>query len=315
MKFLFSDLRFGIYLIFLLHLIPFGLDAKEIPRLERRVTWEQGTISKTSAEVWETILKEHEEKTTNQIAILIIRSLEGEILEEYSLKVAEEWKLGQKNLDNGVLIVLSIDDRKVRIEVGYGLEGILTDVYCHRVIQKFMIPHFKSGEYEEGVSAGLNDLLSTLDTGITPEEPSLWEEFQSFRGIGAKDGWHLYLIGLVFVGIILLFATILAFHKEDNSIWSFFFLLIFFQWVPSIFYGYYGWLVCNFIYIFGFLFVRLTRERIVWVKMISDKISDSVVYSTGSSSGGSWSSGGGSSSGGFSGGGGSFGGGGSSGSW
>lgn len=296
-------------------MVSLEIFAKEIPTLERRVTWETGTITNAEAEIWDLSLKEHEEKTTDQIAILVVRSLEGEILEEYSLKVAEEWKLGQKNQDNGVLILLSIEDRKVRIEVGYGLEGILTDAYCNRVIQNTMIPHFKSGNYEEGITAGLKEILTTLDTGVTPEEPSLWEKFQSFRGIGAKEGWHLYLIGLIFVGIIFLFATILAFHKEDNSFWVFFFLLVFFQWVPSIFYGFYGWVVCNSIYIIGFPFVRLTRNRIFWVKAISDKISNSVVYSSGSSSGGGWSSGGGSSSGGFSGGGGSFGGGGSSGSW
>ncbi|WP_232373900.1 TPM domain-containing protein [Leptospira chreensis] len=300
-------------------MVSLEIFAKEIPTLERRVTWETGTITNADAEIWDLSLKEHEEKTTDQIAVLVVRSLEGEILEEYSLKVAEEWKLGQKNQDNGVLILLSIEDRKVRIEVGYGLEGILTDAYCNRVIQNTMIPHFESGNYEEGITAGLKEILTTLDTGVTPEEPTLWEEFQSFRGIGAKEGWHLYLIGLIFVGIIFLFATILAFHKEDNSFWVFFFLLVFFQWVPSIFYGFYGWVFCNSIYIIGFPFVRLTRNRISWVKAISDKISNSVVYSSGSSSGGGWSSGGGSSSsgssGGFSGGGGSFGGGGSSGSW
>lgn len=297
-------------------MVSLEIFAKEIPALKRRVTWEPGTITSADAEIWDLSLKEHEEKTTDQIAILVVRSLEGEILEEYSLKVAEEWKLGQKNQDNGVLILLSIEDRKVRIEVGYGLEGILTDAYCNRMIQNTMIPHFKSGNYEEGITAGLKEILTTLDTGVTPQEPTLWEQFQSFRGIGAKEGWHLYLIGLIFVGIIFLFATILAFHKEDNSFWVFFFLLVFFQWVPSIFYGFYGWFFCNSIYIIGFPFVRLTRNRISWVKAISDKISNSVVYSSGSSSGGGWSSGGGSSSsGGFSGGGGSFGGGGSSGSW
>ncbi|WP_244241406.1 TPM domain-containing protein [Leptospira perdikensis] len=315
MKFIFSDLRFGISVLFFANLIPFGISAKEIPVLERRVTWEVGTITNVDAEIWEKVLEEHEEKTSNQVAILVIRSLEGDILEEYSLKVTEEWRLGQKNQDNGVLILLSTEDRKVRIEVGYGLEGILTDAYCNRLIRNTMIPYFKSGEYEKGITAGLNEILSTLDTGITPEEPSLWEQFRSFRGIGAKDGWHLYLIGLIFVGIIFLFATILAFHKEDNSIWVFFFLLIFFQWVPSIFYGFYGWVICNFIYIVGFIFVRLTRNKISWVKALSEKISGSVTYSSGSSSGGGWSSSGGSSGGGFSGGGGSFGGGGSSGSW
>ncbi|MCW7470849.1 TPM domain-containing protein [Leptospira kanakyensis] len=314
MKFIFSSLRPGFFFLLLLGMVSLEVFAKEIPILERRVTWEEGTISQTDADNWERALEEHEGKTSNQVAILVIRSLEGEILEEYSLKVAEEWKLGQKNKDNGVLILLSMDDRKVRIEVGYGLEGILTDAYCNRVIQKTMIPHFKSGEYETGISTGLGEILSTLDTGVTPEEPSLWQQFQSFRGIGAEQGWHLYLIGLIFVGIIFLFAFISAFHQSDSSVSIFFFLLIFFQWVPSIFYGFYGWVVCNFIYIFGFILVRLTRDKVSFVKSLSDKVTDSVIYSSGSSSGGGWSSGGGS-SGGFSGGGGSFGGGGSSGSW
>ncbi|WP_244310329.1 TPM domain-containing protein [Leptospira noumeaensis] len=314
MKFIFSSFRTGIFFLFLLGINSVEIFAKEIPVLERRVTWDAGTIPEKEAEIWEKILEEHEKQTSNQVAILVVRSLEGEILEEYSLKVAEHWRLGQKNKDNGVLILLSIEDRKVRIEVGYGLEGILTDAYCNRVIRNTMIPYFKSGEYVEGISAGLKEILSTLDSGVTPEEPSLWQKFRSFRGIGAEQGWHLYLIGIIFVGIIFLFATILAFHREDNSIWVFFFLLVFFQWVPSIFYGFYGWAFCNFIYVFGFIFVRLTRERISWVKALSDKISDSVSYSSGSSSGGGFSSGGGS-SGGFSGGGGSFGGGGSSGSW
>ncbi|TGK93040.1 TPM domain-containing protein, partial [Leptospira brenneri] len=301
MHFIFSSLRLGFLFLFFSGMVPFEIFSKEIPTLERRVTWEEGTISEAEANIWESVLEEHEEKTSNQVAIFVVRSLEGEILEEYSLKVAEEWKLGQKNQDNGILILLSIEDRKVRIEVGYGLEGILTDVYCNRIIRNVMIPHFKSGNYEEGITAGLNQILTTLGTGVTPKEPTMWEEFQAFRGIGAEQGWHLYLIGLIFVGIIFLFATILAFHKEDSSTWVFFFLLIFFQWVPSIFYGFYGWVVCNFIYIIGFPFVRLTRNKISWVKSISEKISDSVTYSSGSSSGG-WSSGGGSSSGGWSGG-------------
>ncbi|TGL88256.1 hypothetical protein EHQ68_10555 [Leptospira congkakensis] len=314
MKFIFPFLRPRFFFLFLLGVVPLEIFAKEIPVLERRVTWEEGTISKADADIWERTLEDHEKKTSNQIAILVIHSLEGEILEEYSLKVAETWKLGQKNKDNGVLVLLSIEDRKVRIEVGYGLEGILTDAYCNRIIQKKMIPYFKSDMYADGITAGLTEILTTLDTGVTPEEPNLWEKFQSFRGIGAEQGWHLYLVGLIFVGIIFLFATILAFHKEDNSVWVFFFLLVFFQWVPSIFYGFYGWVVCNFIYVFGFIFVRLTRDKLSFVKSLSDKITNSVTYSSGSSSGGGFGSGGGS-SGGFSGGGGSFGGGGSSGSW
>ncbi|TGM32000.1 hypothetical protein EHQ91_17285 [Leptospira biflexa] len=315
MNFIFSRLRSGIFALLFLGFFPFGLFAKEIPNLERRVTWEEGTIPKEEAELLENILKEHEEKTSNQFAILVVRSLEGEILEEYSLKVAENWKLGQKGVDNGVLILLATDDKKVRIEVGYGLEGVLTDVYCKRIIRDKFIPQFRNGDYAKGIRLGLDELLTTAYLGNTPEEPSLFETFQSFRGVDFKGNWFLYPVGILFVSVLFIFAVITAFHYEDTGIGMFVFVLVFFQWLPTMFFGYYAWLGCNLVYILGFSFVRLTRNRMSWVKKMATKVTDNVMFSSGgfSSSGGSGSSGG--SSGGFSGGGGSFGGGGASGSW
>lgn len=288
--------------------------AKEIPNLAGRVTVEPGIFSSVFQEKMESILADHERQFTNQIAILAIRSLEGENLEEYSIKVAEEWKLGEKGKDNGVLILLSLDDRKVRIEVGYGLEGTLTDIYCNRVIKNTMIPFFKDGNYEEGLEKGSFEIIRILETGEVPPEPTLWDKFRKFRGIGEEGGFFLYIFGIPFVGVIFTFAFIGAFHEDIKGVGLFFFLLIFFQWLPTMFYGFWGWAVCNFIYLIGFPFVRLTRNRFSIIKRFSDKVSRNVHYSEG---GGSWSSGGSSSSsgGGFSGGGGSFGGGGSSGSW
>lgn len=296
-------------------LFPTAIDSKSIPELKNRVTLESVPISAEVASRWEGILADHELRTTNQVAIFVIDSLEGEVLEEYSLKVAEKWKLGTKKKDNGVLILLSIRDRKVRIEVGYGLEGILTDVYCNRVIKNSMIPWFKEENYESGITEGLTEILTTLETGETPIEPTLWEQFKEFRGVAGDGSINIivgYLLSFLFVGMIFMFAFIFSFHRDDTNIWPFFFLLIFFQWLPTMFLGYYGWMICNIIYIIGFPFIRLTRNRISWVSKISDSVTDNVHYSTG---GGSSSGSGGGSSGGFSGGGGSFGGGGSSGSW
>ncbi|EOQ87090.1 PF04536 family protein [Leptospira yanagawae serovar Saopaulo str. Sao Paulo = ATCC 700523] len=315
MKFIFSKLCFGIFLLSFLYFFLLGLDAKEIPSLERRVTWEEGTISNREADFLENILKEYEEKTSNQFAILIVHSLEGEILEEYSLKVAETWKLGQKGIDNGVLILLATEDKKVRIEVGYGLEGVLTDVYCKRVIRDFFIPQFRNGDYEEGLRLGLKELLETADLGITPEEPSFFEEFQSFRGFDFKGNLFLYPVGMIFVSVLFLFGFITSFHYEDQGVGMFVFVLVFFQWVPTMFFGYYAWLGCNLAYIFGFIFVRLTRNQLNWVKKMAKKVTDNVHFSSGGFSGRSGSGSSGGSSGGFSGGGGSFGGGGASGSW
>ncbi|TGM79189.1 hypothetical protein EHR04_00305 [Leptospira levettii] len=300
-----------------LYLLPYHsrLLAKEIPKLESRVTFEEGTIPKDVALEWEIILAEHEKQTSNQVAILVVHSLEGEILEEYSLKVAENWKLGREGLDNGVLVLLATDDRKVRIEVGYGLEGVLTDVYCKRIIYETMIPHFRKGDYPTGIRLGLEQLLQTATVGVTPEEPSLFQKFKSFRGFDFQGNWFLYPLGCLFIGVLFLFAFISAFHYEAEGIGMFFFILVFFQWVPTMFFGYYAWLFCNLVYGFGFVFVRLTRDKVKWVKHIASKVTDNVFFSSGGFSGSSGSGSSGGSGGGFSGGGGSFGGGGSSGSW
>src|SRR5262249_41755252 len=111
-----------------LFLFPFSLLAQlSIPEHEGRwVHDEARVLSSGMVDRLEQILKAERDATTNQIAVLIIPSLEGEILEDYSLRVAEKWKLGNKDRDNGVLWLISIKDRKMRIEVGHGLEGALT---------------------------------------------------------------------------------------------------------------------------------------------------------------------------------------------
>ncbi|XDD48503.1 YgcG family protein [Leptospira sp. WS39.C2] len=306
------------WFVFVLGILLFSQSeilAKEIPKLESRVTYEDGTISKSVASEWEFLLANHERETSNQFAILVVNSLEGEILEEYSLKVAEAWKLGQVGVDNGVLILLAIEDRRVRIEVGYGLEGVLTDVYCKRVIQNIMVPEFQKGVYSVGIRLGLEELLQTATLGITPEEPTLFQKFQSFRGFDFKGNWFLYPLGFLFVGVLFLFGFITAFHYESEGVGMFFFVLIFFQWVPTMFFGYFGWVISNSIYIFGFIFVRLTREKVPFVKNIAKKVTDNVFFTSGGLSGGGSSGSSSGGGGGFSGGGGSFGGGGASGSW
>ncbi len=287
---------------------------KEIPSLTGRIVAEPGIFSKSFSERLESQLANHEKVTSNQIAILAISSLGGKILEDFSIRVAEKWALGTKQSDNGVLILLVVSDRKVRIEVGYGLEGILTDVYCKRVIRDIMIPEFKKGNFESGIEMGTNELIRVLEIGEPLPDPSLWQKFRTFKGSGEQSILRS-LVGIFVILIIFLFAIIIAFHSDAQSLWTFFFLLIFFQWLPPVFFGFWGWVICNAIYILGFVFVRLTRDRLEFIQKISRSISDSIDYSEGSSGGGSNSGSSGSSGGGFSGGGGSFGGGGSSGDW
>ncbi len=107
-------------------------------------------------------LKAHEDSTSNQIAVLIVPSLEGEILEEYTIKVADKWKLGTAGNDNGVLLFIAINDKKVRIEVGYGLEGVLPDIICNQIIRNEIAPYFRQENYEGGVDAAITSITKAI---------------------------------------------------------------------------------------------------------------------------------------------------------
>ena len=121
--------------------------AVDVPRLKARVNDYAGILSSSEESVLESLLADTENKTSSQVALLIIPSLEGEVLEDYSIKVAEKWNLGQKKFDNGVLVLVAMAEKKIRIEVGYGLEPILTDVKSNYIIRKLMVPEFKRNNY------------------------------------------------------------------------------------------------------------------------------------------------------------------------
>jgi uncharacterized protein len=103
----------------------------------------------------EQFLKDFEKSDSTQIAVLTIPSLEGESLDEYALRVAENWGIGQESKDNGALLLVAHQDRKIRIEVGYGLEGRLTDLLSGRIIDNEIAPRFRSGDFEGGIVAGV----------------------------------------------------------------------------------------------------------------------------------------------------------------
>ena len=132
---------------------------------------EAGVLSPQAKARLESIIRMEEDSTTNQIAIFIIRSLEGGSLEEYSLRVAEAWKIGRKDRDNGVLLLISIDDRQLRIETGYGLEGALTDAMASRIIRNEIAPHFRQGDYDGGVEAGLQGIIRAIKGEYVNDNP------------------------------------------------------------------------------------------------------------------------------------------------
>lgn len=110
----------------------------------------------------EQVLKAHEDSTSNQIAVLIVPSLQGDVMEDYTFRVAEKWKLGQEKNDNGVLLFIAINDRKARIEVGEGLEGPLPDAICNQIIRNELAPYFRQDNYEGGVLASVNAITKAI---------------------------------------------------------------------------------------------------------------------------------------------------------
>lgn len=140
--------------------LSFALD---VPSLTGRVVDLAHVLPPNTVESLTARLKAHEETTSNQVTVLVLPSLEGEPLESYSHRVATTWKLGQKGTDNGVLLLVAMKERKIRIEVGYGVEGALTDARSAQIIRGEIVPRFRAGDAPGGVSAGVDAILKTIE--------------------------------------------------------------------------------------------------------------------------------------------------------
>lgn len=142
-------------------LVP-PLAALDVPALQGRVNDTAGMLSQKTINNLDNLLAAFESSDSTQIVVLTIPSLEGEVLEEFSLRVVEKWKIGQKGVDNGALLLVSRDDRRLRIEVGYGLEGSLTDLTAGRIIGGVIVPRFKEGRFDKGISDGAQAMMQAV---------------------------------------------------------------------------------------------------------------------------------------------------------
>jgi uncharacterized protein len=153
---------FNWFIAFFLVLLPCYAGALDVPALKGRVNDYASILSPETENRLESALSALESTDSTQVVVLTIPSLQGEVLEQFSMKVAEEWKIGQKSRDNGAILLISKNDRKIRIEVGRGLEGKLTDLMSGRIIQYEIVPKFKEGNFNGGVEAGVNAIASVV---------------------------------------------------------------------------------------------------------------------------------------------------------
>jgi len=160
-----SDLRrrfLSFFIFFSTLLITFQASALEVPDLQGRVNDYAGILSPATEAQLESVLKTLETTDSTQIVVLTMESLQGDSLENFSLRVVEKWQIGQKGLDNGVLLLVARDDRKIRIEVGYGLEGKLTDMTAGRIIRNVIAPKFQQGDFNQGIIDAVGAIMATV---------------------------------------------------------------------------------------------------------------------------------------------------------
>lgn len=168
-----------------------------IPALANRVTDLTQTLSQEQQSALEQKLATFEQEKGSQIAILIVPTTQPEIIEQYSIRLAEAWKIGREKEDDGVLVLVAKDDRKMRIEVGYGLEGAIPDLIAKRVITEIMAPSFKQGDFYGGLSKSVDTLISLIagEPLPTPVQKSNTASFSDFL--------PLLLVGGLLLGSIL----------------------------------------------------------------------------------------------------------------
>ena len=260
--------------------------ALPFPALTGRVVDAAGILSPQAQTEISAQLAAHEQATSNQVVVVTLKSLQGNDVADYGYQLGRHWGIGQKGKNNGVLLIVAPNERKLRIDVGYGLEGVLTDAVSRAIIDRVIKPYFKQDNYEQGIRAGVDAILSALGGEFqTPPPPT--------AAGGSGQGMYGLLMMALFIGHFLFSA--LAQRASTGK-------RVFAAGAFGVIAGAIAWifvsmLVALVISIVAFLFMLLAGGRM----------------GSGGAGYGNWGSGGG--DGGFSGGGGSFGGGGASGDW
>ena len=264
-----------------------------VPPLSARVIDLTGILSGSAVNRIETELAAVEAHKGSQIVVLIVPTTHPEEIEQYGIRVADQWKLGRKGIDDGAILLVARDDRRVRIEVAYGLEGALPDAAANRIVDETIAPHFKLGDYDGGVEAGVAQMIAVVNGEPLPEPDRRWEH---------HSGMHNVLPLALIVVVVASGLLRAVFGRLGGSL------------ATGGLAGAIAWLLTHIIAlgagagVLAFLFAMLLGSNRGW----STGFGGGAAGGWGGGFGGGAGGGGG---GGFSGGGGRFGGGGASGSW
>jgi len=270
-----SPLRYG-FGLFLLLFVTTAAALVTIPQLSHRVTDLTATLSAGQITALESKLAALEAEKGSQLAVLILPTTQPEDIAQFGIRLADAWKIGRKKIDDGVILIVAKDDRKLRLEVGYGLEGAIPDAIAKRVISEIITPYFKTGDFAGGIDAGVTQLIKLI------EGESLPAPTQTQNNPPSENAFMFILIGGLIVGYLLsaIIGRVMGGLLASLGAGA----------VAALFFG------------LGFLVVMIA---VIVFFLVGVRHNGS----------GGWSNGGGSSGGSWGGGGGGFGGGGASGSW
>src|SRR2546425_11251468 len=175
-----------------------------VPPLKAHVTDLTGTLSASQLRDLDSRLSDFERGKGSQIAVLMLPSTEPETIEEYSIRVAEAWKIGRARVDDGVILVVAKNDRKLRVEVGRGLEGAIPDVIAKRIVSDVIAPHFRSGDFYGGIAAGTDAVMKLIEGEGLPAPPS---------GVFIKGVHHAIDFETIFLLFVMLVLTDAIFRR------------------------------------------------------------------------------------------------------
>ncbi len=173
-----------------------------VPQLMSRVTDLTQTLSANQTAQLEQKLAAFETKKGSQVAVLIVPTTHPETIEQYSIRVADDWKLGREGIDDGALLLIAKNDKTLRIEVGYGLEGVLTDALSKRIIDEIIVPKFSQGDFAGGIDAGIDKILSAIKGEPLPPPQAVDGSGASHSKNATLDNFIPILIGLIVAGRI-----------------------------------------------------------------------------------------------------------------
>jgi uncharacterized protein len=218
--------RFAAALLLVVALAPALLAKAPPPAPSQWFTDEAGLLSASDASALNDKLRAFEQSSGAQFIIYVFKSLDGDPLEDFTIRCAENWKVGNKKYDNGLILFVFVQEKKFRIEVGYGLEGAITDAYSSRVERDYLIPHFRQGDYAGGLNAAADALMAKIRGEEPAREPV---NPQSSHSVGAVASSAIPQVAFLFAIIFFLFIVPRFFLPRGRSgcggcFWPMFFL-------------------------------------------------------------------------------------------